>query len=247
MTIPEDEPFGKRPIRLCCARCGAYLDELRAVLNERRFVKVPRSEYILFSATCTRCQNSFALACRIAEDVPEDREEHVPGLLDALRRRYQTAVDEVVLTPGETFLCDGGMFENKGRCLLDPGFLDHAADSSKPPVIPMEALALARGLRRAALEDRTQAFCASVGELNLSVAVTEDGASPSLQLSVFDRGASEPLDEWQFRFAASLVFAAEETKKGHRLSCGRVREILVPLAALSAEDLPPAELARRHG
>lgn len=220
-----------------CPHCRVQLCQFATVIEGKKFIKVPHSEYVLFTPLCHTCQESSDLACwmpsspQLINDVDFDK---------SLGQRYTRAVTEVVSSSGETYICDAGMFEIKGLVEVNLEFLE---TNPELPIIPLAALALARGVRQAAMKNYSQFFSCSLGPLNLSLGVTEVEPSYGMQLSVFKRGASGPVSDLQLRFATSLVFTLGELNQSYEIPSGRVRDVIVPLSSLSLGDSDPDGLA----
>ncbi|MGH7843953.1 MAG: hypothetical protein ACREQW_02110 [Candidatus Binatia bacterium] len=206
------------------------------MIEAKKFIKVPQSEYILFTGLCQICQESCDLAYWMPNSPQVINDGDYVEFDKSLGQRYSRALTEVVSSSGETYICDAGMFEIKGSVEVDLGFLDRKPEL---PIIPLAALALARGVREAAMQDHSQFFSCSLGPLNLSLGLTEVDPSYGMQLSVFERGGSASVSDVQLRFATSLVFSLNEINQSYEISSGRVRDVIVPLSSLSLGDSDP--------
>jgi hypothetical protein len=234
-----------------CPHCGANSHSPTLIANNR-FMRVPHSEYVLLGCFCSTCKKYFDVACW--EPVPTDT--YTAGSYGELDRslidHYHNAVSTVVSTSGEMYLFDGALLEIKRSSDANLEFLDeerNPAFKRKLPIIPMEALALARGLRLAAMRSLHGIFKGTIGPLELFFSIDAlDGSHQTYRsrLSIHHKGR-RPLTELHFRFAVSLCFGLDELDGSPEIASEDLpstRHLLVPFPSSSAaareiEDLNP--------
>jgi hypothetical protein len=205
-------------------------------------MRVPHSEYVLLGCFCSTCKQYFDVACW--EPIVTDT--YTAGNYGELDRslidRYHNALNTVVSSSEEMHLFDGAPLEIKGSSDANLEFLDeerNPAFKRKLPIIPMEALALARGLRLAAMQSMRGIFQGTIGPLELFFSI--DALDPGNQtyqsrLSVRHRGR-RLLTDLRFRFAVSLCFGLDELGVSTEIppkDLPYARHLLVPFPSSAA-------------
>jgi hypothetical protein len=229
-----------------CSQCGVGANETAGITEAQRFIQVPQSEYALLECFCHNCNRYFDMACWVPDpralSKHFERDARDPSLL----QRYRNAVWKAASSRTDICIFDGGFLEIKGSITADLEFLD---ENAKPrlrtnlPVIPMQALALARGLRMALMRSPDRLLRATIGSLDLFLSMAEPGSeigSYGMSLSVFD-GQRTPVSNLGFNFAISLFFAVEESDYGNEVPSTELRHMrhfLVPLPSSSVEIYP---------
>ena len=100
---------------------------------------------------------------------------------------------------------------------IDAEFLNRAGNEmlvTDKATIPIEALSLARGVRKAAINSPGQPFACTIGPLDLVVSVDEDATrkifSHVLRLTMTDHTTGTPVTGGALDFGISLILAYEE-------------------------------------
>ncbi|MBI2996893.1 MAG: hypothetical protein HYY46_00330 [Deltaproteobacteria bacterium] len=152
-------------------------------------------------------------------------EQFKKGLHDvpdqAVLEQYQNAVEQILALPGVEVQVPGGQInELKGSVEADLEFLNVEENPNfekRAPIIPMEALALARGMRKAAIESPQRIFSCSIGPLSLALSLDQVGeTSPpsyAMHLSVRNMIAGDFPTDLQLMFALYLFLAMEELNR----------------------------------
>jgi len=100
---------------------------------------------------------------------------------------------------------------------IDTEFLNSPENESlrtNKVIIPIEALSLARGIRKAAVNSPGQSFACTIGPLDLVVSVDQDSTgkvfSHALRLTITDHTTGAPVTGPALNFGISLVLGYEE-------------------------------------
>ncbi len=209
-----------------CPECGSYSDDPDTLFSlSNGFVPAPERDFILGEVLCHTCDISFDVA-RLVD--PRDLEKILEeigaagsvegGFNQKLLERYQNAVNDIETLKGpEERTEDGRTRENKGQAEADFEFLnmeDNPDFEKRAPIIPMDTLALARGVRLAITRSPDRVFCCTIGPFTLVLSLEQLGEvrpSYAMHVSICNRITRERLTDPQVNFLISLFFGLKDS------------------------------------
>lgn len=203
-----------------CPECGAYSDDPDNLFDLNGFAPIPESDYILWECYCRSCKIKFDVAYLTYGTVVEQVEKASFGKSSqALLERYQNAVKQIAAIRGlEERAEDGRIIEIKALLEANLGFLNGAEIPNferRVPIIPMEALAVARGVRMATLQSPGRILGCAIGPLNFVLSLVQVGEANSyyaVHLSISNGMTGDSLTNLQLGVALSLFFSIEECR-----------------------------------
>lgn len=203
-----------------CPQCGTYSDDPIKSFTLAGFAPAPQSEFFLFGCLCDTCETRFDLARLDDPVVIEEMKRGAHGQINqALLKRCHNAVNEVVLRKESEAGSPGGrIIEDKGSLEAEFEFLNSNENPNferRQPIIPMEALALARGLRTAANQCPERIFQCSIGPLSFVLSVDQMGETSltlAMHLSISRIDGGEPSTNLAIGVALTLFFSMEELR-----------------------------------
>ncbi|MCZ6451802.1 MAG: hypothetical protein O6918_13205, partial [Deltaproteobacteria bacterium] len=209
-----------------CPECGSYSDDPATLFSlNNGFVPTPERDFILGEVLCHTCDISFDVARlvdprnleKILEEIGAAGSEK-GGFNQNLLERYQTAVNDIATLKGPKERTeDGRIRENKGLAKIDVAFLnmeDNPDFKKRAPIISMDTLALARGVRLAITWFPDRVFCCTIGPFTLVLSLEQLGEvrpSYAMHVSICNRISRERLTNPQVNFLISLFFGLEDS------------------------------------
>ena len=175
----------------------------------------PDSDYLLWECKCGGCKRIFEGAAR--NSIPIDQTD-VDSFDQQLLERYTNAIDKFASMPGEDKTIDGRPVEFKGSIDVEAEVLNFEENEDfrkKQIIIPIEALALARGIRKTAVNSPGRAFACTVGPLGLIIRLDLEvnkynlNFPQAMHLRITDHVTGAPVTGAKLNFGISLVFAYE--------------------------------------
>lgn len=209
-----------------CPECRSYSDNPDTLFSlNSGFVPAPERDFILGEVLCHACDISFDVARLVdPRDLEKILEEIGPagseegGFNQKLLERYQNAVNDIATLKGPKERTeDGRIRENKGQAEIDFEFLnmeDNPDFEKRAPIIPMNTLALARGVRLAITRSPDRVFCCTIGPFTLVLSLEQLGEvrpSYAMHVSICNRITRERLTDPQVNFLISLFFGLEDS------------------------------------
>lgn len=175
----------------------------------------PDSDYLLWECKCGVCKTIFEGASW--NGISVDQAELV-DFDQRLLERYSHTVDHFASVKGEEQIIDGRSVEFKGSINIEREFLvfEENKDFRKNQIIiPIEALTLARGIRKAAINSPGRAFGCTLGSIDLVISL-DQGVNQynrkfphAMHLRITDHITGATVTGPKLNFAISLVFFYE--------------------------------------
>lgn len=200
-----------------CPTCLTRSDDPIKRFDIGGFCQVPDVDYVLWECTCHSCAVNFDVArWTTTSNLLTDEEEFDQRLL----LRYRSAIEKFALMPGEERSMGGRPVEFKGTLEIETEFLniEENKDFRKgQPIIPIEGLTLARGMRKAAIHSPGRAFGCTIGPFDLVISLDQDNEKTDrsfvMHLEMSNRSTRDPLTNPQLNFAISLFIGKGELSR----------------------------------
>jgi hypothetical protein len=202
-----------------CPKCDTLTNDPVKAFDLNGLAVAPESEFVLWEIVCHTCELPFDVAVWTPPGIVEEAVKGEYGDFNhSLLERYHNKINEIAAFKGSEEVGGEGLIcECKGDSSdTDLEFLDlekHPDFTNRAPIVPMEALALARGMRMAMVQCPERMFRCTIGPFNFVLSLEQVGeASPSyaMHFSISNRIAGDLLTDRQINFALALFFSARE-------------------------------------
>lgn len=217
----ENDEFTEEAFRASfifrCPTCRIRSDDPIKRFDIGGFAQALDVDYVLWECTCHSCKITFDVARWVSSSNPLTDEEDFD---QRLLQRYRSAVDMLAAMPGEERSMGGRTVEFKGSVEIETEFLNFQENRDfrkRQPIIPVDALALARGMRKAATNSPGRVFGCIIGPFDLVISLDQDNEktypSSDMHLAISNSSTTAPLTNAQLNFAISLFIGNGELSR----------------------------------
>ncbi len=245
----SDESVHMQSFVARCPKCGTYSDHPDKTFFLNGCALASEGDFVLWEMICQACDISFDVAVTIGPDGSESIDKAISeegSFNQELLERYKTAVNDVATLAGfEQDSQDGRIAENKGHADADFEFLnlEYNLDfKERAPIIPMDVLTLARGVRMAVAQSPERIFGCTIGPYTLVLSLDQLGeAKPAyaMHVSISNRITGERLTDPQVNFLIGLILGYMDSYDLHEVPPTIVKEVEHYYIPWSIENLLP--------